>query len=170
MPPAPSFQPTTWTRLSVGLWLNIPFSRPLIRTYQFSVDATSAVHVLPADFITRHITKVELYNADPDLIIELTHYAYNRDEQWIVETQFAVDAGEVLQISYSAVHTIDDLDSAAGTTVPDADETLLELGAAGHAASHARPGPHRNHQHEPRRRQSLPRHCRRLSSPALPAC
>ncbi len=108
--------------------------RPLIRTYQFSVDNTTAVHILPADFITRHITRVELYNADPDLITELPHYAFIRDEQWMIETRSAVEAGEVLQISYSAPHTIDNLDSESGTTVPDADETLLELGAAGHAA------------------------------------
>jgi hypothetical protein len=108
--------------------------RPLIRTYMLSVDASTAVHILPADFITRQIVKVELYNSDWDSIVELAHYAYKRDEQWIIETQFGVDAGEVLQVSYSDVHLIDDLDSAAGTTVPDADETLLELGAAGHAA------------------------------------
>jgi hypothetical protein len=108
--------------------------RPLIRTYQLSVDTTTALHVLPADFVSRYIVKVELYNADPDSIVELAHHAYKVDEQWMINTRYEVSAGEVLQISYSAVHTIDDLDAAAGTTVPDSDETLLELGAAGHAA------------------------------------
>ncbi len=108
--------------------------RPLIRTYQYSVDTTTAMHQLPADFITRHVTKVELWNSDPDSIVDLAFYAYYNDEQWMINTRFQVEAGEVLQISYSDVHFIDGLDAAAGTTVPDADETLLELGAAGHAA------------------------------------
>jgi hypothetical protein len=107
--------------------------RPLIRTYQFDVISTTSMHVMPADFITRHITKVELYDADPDNIIELPHYAFIRDEQWLISTRQAVEAGETLQVSYSAVHTIDGLDSAAGTTVPDSDEPLLQQGGAGHA-------------------------------------
>jgi len=116
--------------------------RPLIRTYQFPVAATTGVHILPADFITRHVTNVELYDDDPDSIYDLTYYAYQRDEQWIVETRSAegpgtlreVSAGEVLQISYSVIHTIDDLDSAAGTTLPAADEPFIHVGAAGRAA------------------------------------
>jgi hypothetical protein len=109
--------------------------RPLIRTYQFSVDATTSMHNLPSDFITRQITKVELYNDDPDSIVEITYYAFKRDEQWVINTTYQVAAGEVLQISYSDIHIIDDLDSAAGTTVTDADEPILQLGAAGHAAA-----------------------------------
>ena len=108
--------------------------RPLIRTYQFSVDSSTGIHNLPVDFITRHITKVELYNADPDAITECAFYAYIRDEQWVVETSREVAAGSVLQISYSVVHQVDGLDSAAGTTIPAADETLLQTGAAGRAA------------------------------------
>ena len=108
--------------------------RPLIRTYQLPVDATTGVHVLPADFITRHITRVELYDDDPDSIEELAFYAYQRDEQWIVETNNEVSAGEVLQISYSVIHTIDDLDDAAGTTLPAADEPFIHVDAAGRAA------------------------------------
>jgi len=108
--------------------------RPLIRTYSYSVDETTAVHVMPADFVTRHIVRVEIWNSDPDAITERPFYAYIRDEQWQIETMVAVEAGEVLQISYSAVHQVDGLDSAAGTTIPTADETLLQTGAAGRAA------------------------------------
>jgi hypothetical protein len=107
---------------------------PLIRTYQYGVDTATSFHILPADFVTRHIVKVEIYDSNPDSVVELGFYAYRRDEQWTVNTKFQVEAGDVLQISYSDVHTIDNLDAAAGTTVPDADETLLQLGAAGHAA------------------------------------
>jgi hypothetical protein len=108
--------------------------RPLIRTYMLDVDTTTVIHVLPADFATRHITKVELYNADPDAITERAFYAYIRDEQWTIETKLAVEAGEVLQVSYSDTHTVDGLDSASGTTVPEADEYILQVGAAGRAA------------------------------------
>jgi hypothetical protein len=117
-------------------WALSEFSdhRPFIRTYQFTVIATTGVHILPADFITRHITKVDLYDEDPDDIVDLTFYAYQRDEQWIVETRSEVIAGEVLQISYSVIHTIDGLDSAAGTTLAAADESFIHVGAAGRAA------------------------------------
>jgi len=117
-------------------WALSEFSarRPFIRTYQFTLDATTGVHFLPADFIARHITNVQLYDEDPDDIVDLAYYAYQRDEQWIVETKFEVSAGEVLQISYSTIHTIDGLDSAAGTTLASADEPFIHVGAAGRAA------------------------------------
>ena len=108
--------------------------RPFIRTYQFSVDATTGVHSLPADFIARHITNVQLYDEDPDDIVDVVYHAYQLDEQWIVETNYEVSAGEVLQISYSVIHTIDDLDAAAGTTLPASDEPFIHVGAAGRAA------------------------------------
>jgi hypothetical protein len=108
--------------------------RPLIRTYQFPVIATTGVHILPSDFIARHVTNVELYDEDPDSITDLYFDAYQRDEQWVIKTRSEVSAGEVLQISYSAIHTIDDLDAAAGTTLPAADEPFIHVGAAGRAA------------------------------------
>jgi hypothetical protein len=107
--------------------------RPLIRTYNFTVDASTGLHVLPADFVSREITRVQLYNDDPDSITDLVHYAFRRDESWYIQTKKEVAAGDVLIISYSAVHQIDGLDAAAGTTVPDADENLICLGAAGQA-------------------------------------
>jgi hypothetical protein len=117
-------------------WALSEFSarRPFIRTYQFTVDATTGVHFLPADFIARHITNVQLYDEDPDSIVDLVYYAYQRDEQWIVETKYEVSAGEVLQVSYSVIHTIDGLDAAAGTTLPFADEPFIHVGAAGRAS------------------------------------
>ena len=108
--------------------------RPLIRTYQYSVDSTTGIHNLPTDFVTKHITKVELYDADPDSIIQLGFYAYKRDEQWIINTNYQVEAGEVLQVSYTDIHTVDNLDAAAGTTIPIEDEPILHIGAAGRAA------------------------------------
>jgi hypothetical protein len=108
--------------------------RPLIRTYDYSVIGSTAFHYMPLTFITRHVTKVELWNANPDSILEVGFYAYKVDEQWMINTRDMFKSPQILQISYSDIHTVDGLDSAAGTTVPDADETLLEIGAAGHAA------------------------------------
>ena len=110
------------------------FKRPLLRTYQFSVISSTRIHNLPVDFVTKQVTKVELWNAIEDQIKELTYYAYILDEQWIIETKYPVQAGEVLQITYSTIHQIDGLDAAAGTTIPLADEAMLEIGAAGRSA------------------------------------
>jgi hypothetical protein len=114
--------------------LEYSYKRPLVRTYDYSVIGKTTIHTLPADFVTRQITMVELWDSDPEKIYELTAYCYIKDEQWVIETRSEMKTGDVLQISYSTVHQIDGLDSAAGTTIPLADETLLEIGAAGHAA------------------------------------
>jgi len=110
------------------------FERPLKRTYDYTVIGTTAFHTLPADFVTRYITKVEWWDASPDKIFELGHYAYVLDEQWVIHTNDTIPNCQVLQITYAAIHQIDGLDSAAGTTVPAADETMLQVGAAGRAA------------------------------------
>jgi len=110
------------------------YHRPLIRTYQYSVIGSTATHELPADFVTREIVKVELFNANPDQVIELEQYSDRPDEQWIIHTKNTIANAQVLTVYYSVVHQVDGLDSAAGTTVPTDDEILLELGAAGHAA------------------------------------
>jgi hypothetical protein len=118
------------------LWalLEYSYKRPLVRTYDYSVIGKTTIHTLPADFTARQIIKVELWDSDPEKIYELVAFCSVIDEQWVVDTLAERKTGDVLQISYSAVHQIDGLDSAAGTTIPLADETLLEIGAAGHAA------------------------------------
>jgi hypothetical protein len=45
-----------------------------------------------------------------------------------------VEAGDVARIFYDKVQALKDLDSAAATTFPDEDESLLATGAAGYAA------------------------------------
>ncbi len=108
--------------------------RPMIRTYAYDVVGTTNFHTMPAAFVTRHVTKVELYNSDPLQVLNLAFYAFYLDEQWVIETKSIIGNAEILTVYYSDVHTIDGLDSAAGTTVPAADETLLQIGAAGRAA------------------------------------
>lgn len=107
--------------------------RPLVKEYNLDTDG-NAVMELPDDFDAIKIIKVELDATDIDDIREITYYAYIRDEAWWLETvKETIAADEVLNITYSARHTIDDLDSAAGTTIPTEDEHLVVTGAAGFA-------------------------------------
>jgi hypothetical protein len=107
---------------------------PLIRTYQYSVLGTTAIHTMPTTFITRQVTKVELWNLLPDCVTDLAFYAYRPDEQWVIETKYQYHTGDTLTIYYTDVHQVDGLDAAAGTTVLAADESWLQVGAAGRAA------------------------------------
>ena len=108
--------------------------RPMIKTYDYTVIGTTRVHTMPADFVTRHVTNVQLWDADPDKYMDILFHAFLIDEQWTIQTRYEMKDGDVLQISYSAVHQVDGLDAAAGTTIPAADEPMLQIGAAGHAA------------------------------------
>ena len=90
---------------------------------------------LPADFQPIQITGVELHDATANPQCPILFYAYNQDSQWIMETKDTlVKVGQSIDISYGAYHTIDGLDSGAGTTIPAEDEAALEMGAAGFAA------------------------------------
>jgi hypothetical protein len=111
------------------------YKRPYLKTYDYSVLGTTSLHVMPADFLTRHVTKVELWNTSADKILNLPFYAYQVDEQWVIQTMADYKTGDVLQVTYSAVHQVDGLDSAAGTTLPLPDESIVQIGAAGQAAS-----------------------------------
>jgi hypothetical protein len=108
-------------------------ARPLVRTY--SVDGTGDYQItMPDGFDAIAVTEVYLDNSD-DPPTPLTFYAFLRDEQWIVQTTgYLVSATESLLVTYTLPHTIDDLDSAAGTTIPPEDEQAVQIGAAGYAA------------------------------------
>jgi hypothetical protein len=107
--------------------------RPLARTY--AIDSTGEQRiVLPADFNAFSVVRAEWVNSGY-LTDEIAFYTYMQDEQWILETnQVTVPVGEVLNLTYYCMHTIDTLGSATGTTIPDQDEDLVVLGAAGEAA------------------------------------
>ena len=106
--------------------------RPVKRTYQ--LDTTGAeVIALPADFAAMQITRIQLWNTNPNQMVDLAFFVRLVDEQWTIEIKdTCYPAGFVLTITYTARHTIDSLDSASGTTVDD--DNLLCLGAAGYAA------------------------------------
>jgi len=107
--------------------------RPLLATYAFDVDGNSKFE-LPADFSAINITKVETYEIDVDDVREIVFYAFKKDEAWWIETRLeTLTAGDTITITYSTTNTIDDLDSAAGTTIPAEDEHLVQVGAAGYA-------------------------------------
>jgi len=109
-------------------------AKPVIASYIVSCDGTEDLE-MPADFSAAFITNVELWNATPDLIEAIPFYAYKRDFQWIIHTVgIAYSASYVLVVTYSSSHYIDGLDSGAGTSIPDEDEQVLEIGAAGFAA------------------------------------
>jgi hypothetical protein len=109
-------------------------ARPLVNSY--ILDCTGDQEItFPADFAANFIVKVELYDVDPDNIVEIPFQAYQRDSDWIVRTTTgAYAAGEILIVTYSTGHTIDGLDSAAGTTIPSEDERIIQIGGAGFAS------------------------------------
>jgi hypothetical protein len=108
-------------------------ARPLVRTY--SVDGTGDYQiVMPDDFDAIAVTEVYLDNTD-NPPTPLTFYAFLKDEQWVIQTtQHLVLATESILVTYSLPHSIDDLDDAAGTTIPYEDEQAVAIGAAGYAA------------------------------------
>ena len=108
-------------------------NRPLTLTYSLDTDGNQTIE-LPDDFTGHRIMMVQLYDADIDDIRTLGFYAYERDESWfIMTTAETIDAGETLIITYAGEHTIDNLDSAAGTTIPTEHEEFIAIGAAGYA-------------------------------------
>ncbi len=111
---------------------------PIERSYSYDCDGLDRI-VLPADFTAMHVHKVELIpsgDAQADLTVsnEILFIAYYTDEQWVIETPGrTIPADRTIIVYYTSAHFIDGLDSAAGTTIPDTDDELLSIGAAGYA-------------------------------------
>ena len=121
-------------QLDEGLrWALYEYSlrRPVERTY-ITAGSGDGLLVLPADFAALAVTRLQRWADDPDEYLELAFHAFRSDEQWLIETPGHVleTSGQYI-ITYASSHSIDDLDEAAGTSVPAQDETLLALGAAG---------------------------------------
>ena len=106
--------------------------RPIKRTYQLDTTGDKVI-ALPADFTAMQITRVQLWNTDPDQMIDLDYFVRLVDEAWTIEVENTIyPAGNILTITYTARQQIDSLDSAAGTTIDD--DNLLAIGAAAYAA------------------------------------
>ena len=113
---------------------------PNILTQEITVSTAGRSQSLAAcDTLINIVQLVHPYNAslaDP--------FAYEREDYTIVwqnGTPIAYltgrdipQAGEIIFVKYAGKHTIEDLDSAAATTVRDDHEDLLVVGAAGQAA------------------------------------
>ncbi len=111
--------------------------RPIKRTYQLDTTGDKVI-ALPADFTAMQITRVQLWNTDPDDMIDLDYVVCQVDEAWTIEItgtmggSIIYTSGNILTITYTARQQIDSLDSAAGTTIDD--DNLLAIGAAAYAA------------------------------------
>lgn len=90
---------------------------------------------LPADFDAAAITDVQYpAYADPSNANRIPFYATHTDEQWILEFGDVIPpADAIFYVYYYKLHTIDGLDSAAGTTVEARDYQAFVMGAAGFA-------------------------------------
>ncbi len=80
-----------------------------------------------------------VYPYDPNAANQASYdpwYIYVKDgSHWLLFGGDAVpQVGELILIRYAASHTLTGLDGAAVTSLPDVDEGLLALGAAGYAA------------------------------------
>ena len=111
---------------------------PIERSYSYDVDGEDRI-VLPADFAAMHVTRVELIPSgesqdDLSLANAILFLATHVDEQWVIETPGrTIPIGQTIIVYHTGAHFIDGLDSAAGTTIPTADEEIFCLGAAGYA-------------------------------------
>lgn len=106
-------------------------ARPIQATYSFDADGQQVI-VMPTSFIAFQV--LDLYKDEAYPQYHYTFYAYYLDEQWQIETpNNTIPANTALFAVYTKVNTIDGLDSAAGTTIPDAEIETLALGAAGFA-------------------------------------
>jgi hypothetical protein len=110
-------------------------ARPPLLVYNVDGSDTYRI-VMPADFQPTRVVRAEYHDPTIDPQTKVMVYAFNQDSQWYVDTYGRrIAVGESLDIVYfGTLHTIDDLDSAAGTTVPEQDEGIVQLGAAGYAA------------------------------------
>jgi hypothetical protein len=104
---------------------------PIIRTYVDYGNNTTEM-ILPTDIQGIGITSVEWMDIDPPL--SLSFIAERIDEQWRIRFQeLTPSETDMLCITYTDSHTIDNLNSAPGSTVPAHHDTHLCMGAAGYA-------------------------------------
>jgi len=74
-------------------------------------------------------------STDPQYPAPIRPFRFWKDIGTIyVMGQYEPQNADVVRVFYTALHTLDDLDSATATTIPDEDDTTLAHGAAGFAA------------------------------------
>jgi hypothetical protein len=102
-----------------------------------TLDVSASTHELSVSTITGLIGVSRVWcpytAADPEDPPEWQAFEHWEDLK-IVYFPAELDAGDVARIFYDKVQALKDLDSAAATTFPDDDESLIATGAAGYAA------------------------------------
>jgi hypothetical protein len=103
---------------------------PNIETYIIAGQNSYTIQ-MPSDFAADRIIQVLLWNSSPDLYKDLPYYSYYRDGYWYVEIRelYPSTSDEFIIVS-ATQHTIDGLDSAAGTTIKTEHEHLIQTAAA----------------------------------------
>jgi hypothetical protein len=108
-------------------------SRPDRVTRNFDGTGKSVLE-MPADFQALQVIQVELHNDTGTPQCSLPYYAYIQDSSWFLYFMDYVPLGsETIDVTYTAIHTVDGLDGAACTSIPAQDEVSLQMGAAGYA-------------------------------------
>ena len=74
------------------------------------------------------------YSGEPDLLPTWVPFEMRPGSALFVLGSTSPEVGDKLRVYYWKLHTINGLDSATATTVPDADDDLLAMGASGYAA------------------------------------
>jgi hypothetical protein len=116
------------------------YSRALPQLQETVFTVTTAGSSQEISGVKRLLTVIEvLYPFDPNDLIEHLPadpwYAYNKDgSHWLLFGEDAPQVGQQFCVRYAAGHTLAGLDGAESTSLPQADESLLAQGAAGHAA------------------------------------
>jgi hypothetical protein len=105
--------------------------RPVVSTAALTGTGARLLS-LPSTFITDHISRLVLVNANPDLSIDLPFYASKINGVWVVDTITAYPLNTAFLVYYEARNTINGLDSATATTADN--DNLLCVGVAGYTA------------------------------------
>jgi len=110
---------------------------PTLQNLAFLVVTTGRDHALTGTTNLNQIVAVQYpvdaadSNNNRVQVYYLSYYAGAP----VLHLQFNMpQAGETINITYTASHTITNLDSALSTTIPTVDDALLTLGASAHAA------------------------------------
>ena len=108
-----------------------------IRPYRSSslFDGNGTTLITLTGLTAMNIRKVWWLQDDDADNIELPFYAYQQAGTWYLDTkEIAVPTGtNNIMLVTEIVHSIDDLDAAASTTIPSGDQYLLCQAAAGYA-------------------------------------
>lgn len=104
-----------------------------------TVTASADTYELDISSLTGVLSVSEVWTpytaADPEHPPHRRTFRHWFDSKILYFPGYQVQNGDVARVFYTALQTLDGLDGASSTTLPDIDETLLVTGALGHAAT-----------------------------------